>query len=201
VAKRRSSSRSAAPQPELSLPSPCLLLSLPSPLLCCPVACQSSSCFYSALSLLQVCEHCNGRGNCSFASCLCSEGFATSSADGASAAFNASSSDCLTASCPRDCSGHGDCLADGSGGFGCACNDGFYGPDCSLGYCSSDCNAPYGSCNGSEAACTCAASPLGRYSGPQCLTFVASAAAGQHSTLHRLLQFSALLAVTLALQM
>ena len=191
------------PQPQLSLPC------LSSPPLSVPVACQSSSCSYSLLTLLQVCDHCSGRGNCSFASCLCSEGFATSSGlsgDGASASAsalaNASTADCLTASCPRDCSGHGDCLSDGSGGFGCACWDGFYGVDCSLGFCSSDCNAPYGSCNASEAACTCASSPLGRYTGAQCVTFLTSPSDRQAEAppaCALALQFVALLALTLAL--
>ena len=166
---------------------------------CVGVACQSSSCSYSALSLLQVCQHCNGAGNCSFASCLCSEGFA-SSLDDAAAAGNqsAATAECRSASCPRDCSGHGACLADGRGGFGCSCLSGYYGLDCSLGFCSSDCNAPYGSCNTSQAACDCASSPLGLYTGQQCITFQASHAARRSSRLQPLLSM-ALLAAALAL--
>ena len=167
-----------------------------------PVACSSSSCSYSALSLLQVCQHCNGRGNCSFASCLCSEGFASSPDDSAAAAGNQSTAtaDCLTASCPRDCSGHGACLADGAGGFGCVCASGYYGLDCSLGYCSSDCNAPYGSCNTTQAACDCATSPLGLYTGEQCITFLASHAARQQTAPQPIVAV-ALLAAALALML
>ena len=76
---------------------------------------------------------------------------------------------------------------------------GFYGLDCSLGYCSTDCNAPVGGCNYTAAECVCANTPVGFYSGSQCLSFTTSAAATLRSTHTRSWLTLALQLLTLAL--
>ena len=63
----------------------------------------------------------------------------------------------------------------------CSCSAGWYGEDCSLGYCATDCNYPLGSCNRSSAQCSCAHTPVGTYSGSQCLQFTPSHATERHT--------------------
>ena len=97
------------------------------------VVCASSSCSYSVTSLLQLCSHCNGHGQCWQGYCQCSEGFATALTE-AGVAANASSvlsvsstnlssaveaalllddiNACTLLSCPLDCNGNGVCEAD-----------------------------------------------------------------------------------------
>ena len=207
------------------------------PAVSCPVLCASSDCAYSVTSLLQVCTHCNGNGECWQGYCQCSEGYATAITDHSTAAntsslitINSSTvsgvaesallldelNACTLASCPLDCTGNGVCEQDvasqtwctllrcaggamllpltvlalmlcvlwscvSAGLPSCVCASGFYGLDCSLGYCSTDCNSPLGSCNYTSASCVCAATPVGSYSGGECLSFTPSAAARRHS--------------------
>jgi hypothetical protein len=56
-----------------------------------------------------------------------------------------------------------------AGVYACACNDGWSGRDCSQAYCSSTCNYPYGACNFETATCECSSTPLGKYTGSECL--------------------------------
>lgn len=99
------------------------------------VLCAGSLCSYSVTSLLQVCSHCNGHGQCWQGECECSEGYATlltanlTSANRSSLmAINSSTissvadsvlrwdevNACTLPSCPLDCNGNGVCVEDSS---------------------------------------------------------------------------------------
>ena len=85
-------------------------------------------------SLLQLCSHCNGRGECWQGYCRCGEGYATALSEvagNASSRLDANSSSALSSapasllssddahactllSCPLDCAGNGVCALDGA---------------------------------------------------------------------------------------
>eukprot|EP00753_Platysulcus_tardus_P007894 PLAT15521.1.p1 GENE.PLAT15521.1~~PLAT15521.1.p1 ORF type:complete len:836 (+),score=438.77 PLAT15521.1:38-2545(+) len=93
---------------------------------------------------------CGGHGECRHGVCMCQRGW--------------TGADCTARfSCPRDCSGHGQCIANGF----CACASGFAGRDCSQAVtCQHDCHA-HGRCRAKD-ICQCEPGFAGPFCGTTC---------------------------------